>query len=106
MLGLLTLNEKLTKDPFSIEDFDLLKAISDQAAASLLNIKLSEHLIQAKKMEAFQALSAFFVHDLKNLASTLSLTMQNLPAHFDDPEFRRDAMATISKSVAKIKVTT
>jgi len=53
-------------------------------------------------MEAFQALSAFFVHDLKNVASTLSLTMQNLPAHFDDPDFRKDAMSTISKSVSKI----
>ncbi len=102
MLGLLTLSERLTKDPFSTEDFDLLKVISGQTAASLLNIKLSEHLIQAKKMEAFQALSAFFVHDLKNLASTLSLTMQNLPAHFDDPDFRKDAMSTISKSVSKI----
>jgi hypothetical protein len=30
-------------------------------------------------MEAFQAVSTFFVHDLKNLASRLSLTMQNLP---------------------------
>ncbi len=102
MLGLLTLSERLTKDPFSTEDLDLLKTISDQAAASLLNIKLSEDLIRAKKMEAFQALSAFFVHDLKNLASTLSLTMQNLPAHFDDPDFRNDAMSTMSKSVAKI----
>jgi len=49
-----------------------------------------------------QTVSAFFVHDLKNLASTLSLTMQNLPEHFDDPDFRKDAMSTISKSVAKI----
>jgi len=102
MLGLLTLSERLTKDPFSTEDFDLLKTISDQTAASLLNIKLSEGLIRAKKMEAFQTLSAFFVHDLKNLASMLSLTMQNLPAHFHDPDFRKDAMSTMSKSVAKI----
>jgi len=102
LLGLLTLSERLTKDSFSTEDFDLLKTISDQAAASLLNIKLSEDLIQAKKMEAFQSLSAFFVHDLKNVASTLSLTMQNLPAHFEDLDFRKDAMSTISKSVAKI----
>ena len=27
-------------------------------------------------------MSAFFVHDLKNTASTLSLTLQNLPIHF------------------------
>ena len=37
-------------------------------------------------------MSAFFVHDLKNAASTLSLTLQNLPVHFDDPAFREDAL--------------
>ena len=101
-LGMMTLNEKLTKEKFSFEDFDLLKTIADQAAGSILNIKMSERLSQAKEMEAFQTMSAFFVHDLKNLASKLSLTMQNLPTHFDNPEFRGDALRAISDSVAKI----
>jgi putative PEP-CTERM system histidine kinase len=101
-LGIMTLNEKLTKEQFSFEDFDLLKTIADQAAGSILNIKMSERLSQAKEMEAFQTMSAFFVHDLKNLASKLSLTMQNLPTHFDNPEFRSDALRAISDSVAKI----
>jgi putative PEP-CTERM system histidine kinase len=101
-LGIMTLNEKLTKEQFSFEDFDLLKTIADQAAGSILNIKMSERLSQAKEMEAFQTMSAFFVHDLKNLASKLSLTMQNLPTHFDNPEFRGDALRAISDSVAKI----
>jgi putative PEP-CTERM system histidine kinase len=101
-LGIITLNEKLTKEDFSLEEFDLLKTIADQAAGSILNIKMSERLSQAKEMEAFQTMSAFFVHDLKNLASKLSLTMQNLPIHFDNPEFRGDALRAISDSVAKI----
>ena len=103
-LGIITLNEKLTEEEFSLEDFDLLKAIADQAAGSVLNIKMSERLSQAKEMEAFQTMSAFFVHDLKNLASKLSLTMQNLPVHFDNPEFRSDALRTISDSVTKINM--
>jgi putative PEP-CTERM system histidine kinase len=102
LLGIMTLNEKLTKENFSLEDFDLLEAIADQAAVSILNIKMSERLSRAKEMEAFQTMSAFFVHDLKNLASKLSLTMQNLPVHFDNPEFRSDALGAISDSVNKI----
>lgn len=47
-------------------------------------------------------MSAFFVHDLKNLASKLSLTMQNLPIHFDNPDFRKDALQSISQSIEKI----
>jgi signal transduction histidine kinase len=42
------------------------------------------------------------MHDLKNLASKLSLVTQNLPVHMDDPEFRSDALQTISQSVSKI----
>jgi signal transduction histidine kinase len=53
-------------------------------------------------LEAFQTMSAFFVHDLKNTASTLSLMLQNLPKHFDDPSFRQDALRAISKSVDRI----
>jgi len=101
-LGIMTLDEKLTREDFSLEDFDLLKTIADQAAGTILNIKMTEHLSQAKEMEAFQTMSAFFVHDLKNLASKLSLTMQNLPTHYGNPEFRNDALHAISESVNKI----
>ncbi len=102
ILGMMTLSDRVTKEPFTLEDFDLLKTIADQAAASLLNLRLAEHLMQAKEMEAFQTLSAFFVHDLKNLASTLSVMMENLPIHFDNPAFRNDAIRMTSRSVAKI----
>ncbi|PYQ17317.1 MAG: PEP-CTERM system histidine kinase PrsK [Acidobacteria bacterium] len=89
-------------EPLTVEDLDLLKTLSDQAAGSILGLRLLARVLKAKEMEAFQSLSAFFVHDLKNLASKLSLTLQNLPAHYEDPEFRRDLLATIQRSVAKI----
>lgn len=102
MLGILTLGDRVGGITFSLQDFDLLKSVSDQAAASLLNIQLSQRLSQAKQLEAFQAMSAFFVHDLKNTASTLSLMLQNLPVHYQDPRFREDALRGISKTVAHI----
>lgn len=101
-VGIMTLNEK-TGQPFSLEDLDLLKMLSDQAAVLILNNKLFESLGRAKEMHAFQTLSAFFIHDLKNVASTLSLTIQNLPIHYDKPEFRKDALKLISKSREKIQ---
>jgi putative PEP-CTERM system histidine kinase len=102
LLGVVTLGERVEYKPFSFEEFDLLKTIVDQTAASLLNLKLSEDLRKAKEMEAFQTMSAFVLHDLKNLSSSLSLTMQNLPIHFENPDFRKDALHTIQGSVAKI----
>lgn len=106
LVGLMTLNEDLVGgETLSAQDLDLLQAFSAQLAANVLNLKLSERLRQAKETEAFQNVSAFFVHDLKNLASRLSLTMQNLPVHFDNPEFRADALRVISQSLVKINDT-
>ncbi len=101
-VGLMTVSDRVERGPLSPEDYDLLKTIADQAAANLLSLRLSEHLRQAKELEAFQVMSAFFMHDLKNLASKLSLVTQNLPVHFDNPEFRDDALKTVSQSVSKI----
>lgn len=101
-LGIITLGERVGYESFSFEEFDLLKTIANQIAVSLLNLKFSEELRKAKEMEAFQTISAFMIHDLKNMASTLSLTMQNLPIHFENPEFREDALRIIQQSVNKI----
>jgi putative PEP-CTERM system histidine kinase len=102
LLGLMSLSERVGGESFSIEEFDLLKTIADQTAASLLNLMLAENLRQAKEMEAFQTMSAFFMHDLKNLGSRLSLVVQNLPVYYDNQDFRSDALQTISQSVSKI----
>jgi len=101
-LGMLIVGDRVNGIPFSVEDFELFKSLGAQAASGLLNLQLTRQLIQAREMEAFQTMSAFFVHDLKNTASTLSLMLQNLPAHFDDPAFREDALRAISKSVDRI----
>jgi len=105
MLGVLVLGDRVGAVPFSVQDFDLLKSIGEQSAANLLNIQLSQRLSQAKQLEAFQAMSAFFIHDLKNTASTLSLMLQNLPVHYQDPQFREDALRGISKTVTRINET-
>ena len=89
-LGFITLADRVSGVPYSLEDLDLLKCVGDQAAAGLLTLQLSQRLVRAKELEAFQTMSAFFVHDLKNTASTLSLMLQNLPVHFNDPAFRED----------------
>jgi putative PEP-CTERM system histidine kinase len=102
LLGVITLGDRVAGMPFSMQDFDLLKCIGDQAAASLLNVQLAEKLRRSTQLEAFQSMAAFFVHDLKNAASTLSIMLQNLPVHFDDPEFRQDALRGIGSTVTHI----
>ena len=102
ILGFMILGDRVSGVAFAWQDFDLLKCIGDQIAAGLLNTRLSQKLLQAQELEAFQTMSAFFVHDLKNTANTLNLMLQNLPVHFDDPAFRADALRGVAKTVAHI----
>jgi putative PEP-CTERM system histidine kinase len=101
-LGLITLTDRVSGVPFSPEDFDLLKCVGSQTSASLLNIQLSESLLRSKELEAFQTMSTFFVHDLKNTALMLSLMLKNLPIHFANPAFREDSLRSIAKTVDRI----
>ena len=103
LAGVMTLNDdRVGHEELTEEDFTFLETVSSQLAASLLNLRLSGYLRHAKEVETFQTVSTFFVHDLKNLASRLSLTMHNLPGNFDNPEFRADALRVIATSVKKI----
>jgi putative PEP-CTERM system histidine kinase len=88
--------------PYSMEEIDLLKCIGEHVAAGLHQLRLTEELMQGRELAAFQAMSTFFVHDLKNAASSLSLMLENLPEHFDDAEFREDALRAIGGTVNRI----
>ncbi len=101
-MGFAVLADRVNSVPFTTEELDLLKCIGDQVAAGLLNLRLTGDLMQAKELEAFQTMSTFFVHDLKNAASSLGLMLENLPVHFDDPEFRADALRGIGNTTGRI----
>jgi putative PEP-CTERM system histidine kinase len=101
-IGLAVLADRVGGIPYTVEELDLVKCMGDQIAVSLLNLRLTEEIMRGKELEAFQAISAFFVHDLKNAASTLGLTLQNLPVHFDDPAFRQDALRGIGETTNRI----
>ena len=101
-IGLITLADRVNGRPLGTEDLDLLTCIANQVASAFRNLEMSRTLIQNKEMQAFQAMSAFFVHDLRNSASTLSLMLQNLGKHFGNPDFREDCLRSLSKSVAHV----
>jgi hypothetical protein len=77
------------------EVLDLLKTASRQAASYLAQRRAAEALIEAQKFDAFNRMSAFVVHDLKNLVAQLSLLLKNAERYRHNPEFQRDALETI-----------
>ena len=101
-LGAIVLADRVRGLGYSAEEMDLLKCIGEQVAASLLKLRLTEEIMERKEVEAFQTMSAFLVHDLKNAASTLGLMLENLPTHFDNPAFREDALRGIGSAASRI----
>jgi hypothetical protein len=74
---------------------DLLKTAGRQAASYLAQVRATEQLLEARKFDAFNRMSAFVVHDLKNLVAQLSLLLRNAERHRENPEFQRDALETV-----------
>jgi putative PEP-CTERM system histidine kinase len=101
-LGVIVLADRVRGLGYSAEEMDLLKCIGEQVAATLLKLRLTEEIMERKELEAFQTMSAFLIHDLKNAASTLGLMLENLPAHFDNPAFRQDAFRGIGSAASRI----
>jgi putative PEP-CTERM system histidine kinase len=77
------------------EVLDLLKTASRQAASYLAQRRAAEALLEAQKFDAFNRMSAFVVHDLKNLVAQLTLLLRNAERYRHNPEFQRDALETV-----------
>ena len=82
------------------EVLDLLKTASRQAASYLAQRRAAEALLEVQQFDAFNRMSAFVVHDLKNLVAQLSLLLRNAERHRQNPEFQRDVLETIDHVIA------
>ncbi|MGL1682615.1 histidine kinase dimerization/phospho-acceptor domain-containing protein, partial [Vibrio parahaemolyticus] len=51
----------------------------------------------------FNRMSAFVVHDLKNIVTQLSLMMKNAKRLRDNPEFQQDMLDTVENSLEKMR---
>lgn len=82
---------------------DLLRTAASQAASYLNQVQATEALLEARKFDAFNRMSAFVVHDLKNIVTQLSLMMKNAKRLRDNPEFQQDMLDTVENSLEKMR---
>lgn len=72
------------------EDLAFLASVADLAAPWIAALRRPEA-------------PASLVHDIKNSVSSLSLLVRNAASHMADPEFQRDALATVSRAVDRMR---
>ena len=87
------------------EDHDLLKTVGMQLANALALTKASEALASNRQFEAYHRLSAFLVHDLKNITAQISLIVKNAERHKYNQEFFDDTIETLNHVVNKMQHT-
>jgi len=85
------------------EDFDLLRVVGRQLASYLAEQASQDALGEALRFDEFNRRIAFVMHDIKNLASQLSLLARNAEKHADKPEFRADMLLTLRNSADKLQ---
>jgi putative PEP-CTERM system histidine kinase len=101
--GFVVLARPLTPIKLNWEVLDLLKTAGRQAAGHLAQMQATEALLDARKFEAFNRMSAFVVHDLKNIVAQLSLMLKNAERLHDNAEFQQDMLLTVESSLEKMR---
>jgi putative PEP-CTERM system histidine kinase len=103
LIGFVILGTPRARADLNWEVNDLLKTAGRQAASFLGHMQATEALLETRKFDAFNRMSAFVVHDLKNIVAQLSLMLKNAERHKDNPEFQQDMLMTVGHSVERMK---
>ena len=102
LAGLIGLGPEFTGGQYGHDDFDLLTALGSQTASALLAVRMAEKLAHAREQQAWNRLSAFVLHDVKNAASMLSLLQENAPDHVHEPEFQQDMLEVVDDALRRM----
>ena len=102
LFGFVVLTRPKVDSSLTWEDRDLLITVGKQVAGYLERHNQAKQLMESSQFETFHRLSAFVMHDLKNLIAQQALVVKNATKHKNNPEFFEDAIHTISNSVNRM----
>ncbi len=85
------------------EDRDLLKTVGRHVAVHIAQYEADRRLSESRQFEAYHRLTAFVMHDLKNLTAQLALIVSNAEKHKRNPEFVDDSISTIANSTGRMQ---
>ena len=83
--------------PIELQSSDDLRPLAENLG--LMTKQLRDQLAreaETRQFQSFVRLSAVLTHDLKNAIEALSLTVGNMERHFDNKDFRADAMKSLT----------
>ncbi len=103
VVGLLWVSQKRTDEDYTQEDTEFLGAMARQLAGALWFARQAETLAETRQLESLNRLASFVLHDIKNQVSGLSLVVENARRHLGNPEFQRDALGVVERTVGSLR---
>jgi len=100
--GLFVLSKEGEQQNLNWEDRDLLSAVSKQLGNFVSLNEANDKLAESKQFDAFNQMSAFLVHDLKNVQAQLALITSNAKNHRNNPEFIDDVFETVESATQRL----
>jgi putative PEP-CTERM system histidine kinase len=102
LVGFVVLREPPPPFALTYEDRDLLLTLGRHVALILVQQEAERRLAEARQFEAYHRLTAFMMHDLKNLVSQLDLVVSNAVKHRHNQEFVDDAFSTVANAADRM----
>jgi putative PEP-CTERM system histidine kinase len=102
LVGFVVLYEPPPPFELTYEDRDLLKTLGRHVATHIAQQHADRRLAESRQFEAYNRLTAFMMHDLKNSVAQLKLIVANAPRHKRNPEFVDDAIETIANTAERM----
>jgi putative PEP-CTERM system histidine kinase len=91
-----------TRKKLNWELRDYLNAVTAQISNFLFHHQAAQELAENAQFSAFTRMSAFIVHDLKNVLAQIDLILSNAEQHKDNPEFIDDTFETLQHTKARM----
>lgn len=102
LVGFFLLLKSKADDSMVWEDLDIAKSAGSQIASYIVRQQSAEKLAEAKQFDTYNQLTAFIMHDLKNLIAQQALVVKNASKHKENPAFVEDMIQTIDNSVQRM----
>ena len=103
LIGFILLRESPASRHLDREDRELLRLVARSAASYVAEEEIGRRLREAQAFEVFTRRFAFVMHDLKNVAGQLRLTLSNARKHKRNPVFIDDMIDTIHAAANRME---
>ncbi len=108
-LGTLSIGEKISREPFSDDEIDILQTFANQLAIAIENTSLHEkilsdqkQLLLADKLSSLGKLAAGLAHEIKNPLAAIKGMTQALDRNINNQEYLRDLGEVVPKELDRI----